>query len=74
MTETPDVTLYREGKALLGKKAGGQITKLLRSFNGDHDQALQAVRLAAEKENPPEYVAGIIRNGQPDIGAILDGI
>ncbi len=74
MTEPIDKTLYRVGKALLGEKAGGLITKLRKACGGDCEAALEAIELARTKENPREYVAGIIRNEQPDIAAILKGI
>ena len=78
MTETAiDVVLYREGKSLLGKKAGGQITKLRKAFGGDCEKSLEAIRLAATKEDPAEYVAGVIRAapGAPvDVMSILRGM
>lgn len=66
-TETPggvaqdlDALLYQRGKALLGHKAGGQITKL-RTALGSVGAALQAIDDAQHKDSPAEYVAGIIR-------------
>ncbi len=58
--EDLDVILYREGKALLGRNQGGQITKL-KSLMGVGN-ALQAIRIAKGKENATEYIAGIIHN------------
>lgn len=55
-----DTLLYQRGKALLGRKAGGQITKL-RSAVGSVGAALQVIDDAQHKESPAEYVAGAIR-------------
>lgn len=57
-----DKVLYERGKALLGKSAGGQITKLklAKGIAG----ALEVIEAAAKKENPAEYVAGALRNNK----------
>ena len=57
-----DALLYRRGKTLLGARAAGQITRL-KSCLGVA-KALEAIEAARRKENPVEYVAGIIRNHQ----------
>ena len=54
-----DALLYRRGKALLGKNSGGQITKLKEQLGVG--SALEALETAKRKENPSEYIAGIIR-------------
>lgn len=67
-TETPpngavgdlDALYYHRGKALLGHKAGGQLTKL-RSAMGSVGAALQVIDDASHKDCPAEYVAGVIR-------------
>ena len=53
-----DKILYQRGKALLGQKSGGLITKL-KGMVGT-GQALELIDVASRKENPNEYVAGII--------------
>lgn len=71
----PDVTLFQEGKAVLGSKSGGQITKLKKACAGDPVKALDTIRLASRKQDPAEYVAGIIRAGPSEpvnIRKILD--
>ena len=59
-----DTILYQRGKAVLGKSAGGQITKL-KSIHGV-GKALEIIETASRKETPSEYVAGVIRNGGAD--------
>ena len=61
-----DAVLYRRGKAVLGRSAGGQITKLknLLGVGG----SLEALEQAKRKENPAEYVAGILRARARDAG------
>lgn len=67
-TETPagvdqpdlDALFYRRGKALLGQKAGGQLTKLRAAVG--LGVALEVIEAAHHKDSPVEYVAGVIRN------------
>jgi uncharacterized protein YdaU (DUF1376 family) len=54
-----DALLYQRGKALLGRSAGGQITKLRAAVG--LGAALEAIDQAQHKESPAEYVAGVIR-------------
>ncbi len=56
-----DTLLYQRGKQVLGKSAGGQITKLKQAHGTG--KALELIEQAGRKENPAEYVAGILRNG-----------
>ena len=56
--------MYDRGKALLGKSAGGQITKLKTALGVG--RALEVIDLARRKENPREYVAGVIRSNGHD--------
>lgn len=56
-----DALFYQRGKALLGKKAGGQLTKL-RAAVGSVGVALEIIDQAQHKDSPAEYVAGCIRN------------
>ncbi|HEY0836722.1 MAG TPA: hypothetical protein VGE72_22620 [Azospirillum sp.] len=55
-----DRLVFDQGKALLGKSAGGQIVKLRRKFDGDDRRVLQLLDLAATKSNPAEYVGRVI--------------
>lgn len=59
-TEDLDAIFYKRGKALLGRKAGGQLTKL-RDVVG-LGRALEVIDAAQHKESPAEYVAAVIRN------------
>jgi hypothetical protein len=52
---------FARGKQVLGKSAGGQLAKLLRSRGGNVALARSALELAATKEKPAEYVAAAIR-------------
>lgn len=54
-----DKVLYQRGKAILGIKAGGVITQLKNTRSvGD---AIQVIEAAAGKENPMEYVQGVLK-------------
>lgn len=55
-----DKVLYQRGKAVLGSKAGSQITKLKKIVGTG--KALELIDLASRKENPNEYIAGVIHN------------
>ena len=59
-----DAVLYQRGKAVLGKSAGGQITRL-KNIHGT-GKALELIETASRKENPSEYIAGAIRRGGDD--------
>ena len=54
----PDAELYRRGKEILGKKAGGQITKL-KNLVGI-EKAMTIIEDSSHKENSSEYIAGAI--------------
>ncbi|MBR0941015.1 hypothetical protein [Bradyrhizobium liaoningense] len=69
----PETELFRRGREVLGKSAGGVISQLLKA-KGKPELARAAVEVAATKENPREYIGAIIRgNAQEDRprGAIL---
>ena len=55
-----DKILYQRGKHVLGPKAGGQLTKL-KGLVGI-GRSLELIDQSSRKENPNEYIAGIIRN------------
>lgn len=57
-----DALYYQRGKALLGQKAGGQLTKLRAACGDNVGAALQIIEDAQRKESPAEYVAGVIRS------------
>lgn len=57
----PKKVLYDYGKHVLGKGAGGQITGLIRHFNENLDDAMDFLRLAANKSEPGSYVARVLR-------------
>jgi hypothetical protein len=60
----PETELYREGRKLLGKSAGGLIKKLLTAKKGNIVQARAALLYAADTDNPREYIGGAIRSGE----------
>jgi uncharacterized protein YdaU (DUF1376 family) len=57
----PNTRLYHRGREVLGKAAGGQITKLLAALDGSVPKATAAVETASTKVSPGEYIAAIIR-------------
>lgn len=54
------VQLYDRGREVLGKSAGGQITKLLRAQDGSIPKARAIIETASTRANPAEYVAAVI--------------
>ena len=61
----PETELFRRGKQVLGKNAGGLITELLKAKDGKVALARAAIETASTKHDPREYVGAIIR-GKPD--------
>ena len=59
-----DKIFYERGKALLGKSSGGQLTKLKKALG--LGRALEVIEFAKRKENPLEYIAGVLKTGPPD--------
>lgn len=55
-----EADLFRRGKEVLGKDAGGLVVKLLKSKNGAVPLARAAVEQASLKQNPREYVGRVI--------------
>lgn len=53
--------LFQRGKEVLGKSAGGQIVKLLKSRGGNVALARAVIEAASQKHKPAEYVAAAIR-------------
>ena len=70
-----EVELFRRGKDVLGQNAGGLISQLLKVKGGKITDARAAIETAAGKQNPREYVSGVIRKkNQDDQPKWLDGI
>jgi uncharacterized protein YdaU (DUF1376 family) len=65
--EAPEAIVFREGRELLGKSAGGMIKKLLDAKGGNIASARAAILEASTKDNPRQYIGGIInrRNAAP---------
>lgn len=61
----PEVDLFRRGKEVLGKSAGGLVKQLLTAKDGKVNQARAAIETAAGKNDPREYIGAIIRNRDP---------
>lgn len=59
----PERQLFVRGRELFGKKAGGQIAKMLKACGGNVSLARSKLELAATKNEPAGFVAGIIRAG-----------
>ncbi len=57
----PEIELFRRGKEVLGKNAGGLIKDLLKARDNKVALARAAIEQASTKENPREYVGAIIR-------------
>lgn len=60
----PEAELYRRGKEILGSSAGGFIKRLLQAKGGSIPQARAVVETASEKNDPREYIGGVIRARQ----------
>jgi hypothetical protein len=61
----PETDLFRRGKEILGANAGGMIRQLLKAKGGKAPLARAAIEQASTKENPREYVGGVIRGADP---------
>lgn len=71
----PEADLFRRGKEVLGKSAGGLITQLLKAKDGKINLARAAIEQAAGKQDAREYIGSIIRGKQQaDQPQWLDGI
>ncbi len=57
----PERELFKRGRAILGKTAGGQIAKLKAACGGNVALARSRLELAATKDRPAEFIAAIIR-------------
>ena len=71
----PEIELFRRGREVLGKQAGGLIAKLLASKNKNIALARAAIEQASTKSDPREYIGAVIRGRpQDDQPQWLDGI
>jgi uncharacterized protein YdaU (DUF1376 family) len=66
----PEVELFRRGKEVLGKSAGGLVKQLLDAKGGKINLARAAIETASSKENPREYIGKIISNQIPPHGEV----
>lgn len=60
----PEVELFRRGREVLGKGAGGLISKLLSAKQKNIPLARAAIEQASTKSDPREYIGRIV-NGAP---------
>lgn len=58
--------VYASGKALLGTKAGGVITKLRKACEYDDALAAEYLRQASEKQNPMEWLQAVLKASTPE--------
>lgn len=65
-----EADLFRRGKEVLGKTAGGLIRQLVTAKDGKVNLARAAIETAAGKENPREYIGGILRNQESASGEV----
>lgn len=56
-----EVEVYRFGKKLLGKRAGGLVTDLRKHCNGDFGAVMDLLEEAQGKENAREWVCAVLR-------------
>ena len=70
----PEVELFRRGRQVLGKQAGGLISKLLAAKQKNIALARAAIEQASTKDNPREYIGRIINGQKPGETAWLGGI
>jgi len=60
----PEVELFRRGRDVLGKQAGGVIANLLKAKQGNVALARAAIEQASTKSNAREYIGRIISGAQ----------
>ncbi|HWS65664.1 MAG TPA: hypothetical protein VN325_23130, partial [Steroidobacteraceae bacterium] len=53
--------LFVRGKQVLGKGAGGLIVRVLRAKHGDFALARAAIETASTKQNPTEWIGGLLK-------------
>ena len=57
----PEAELYRRGKEILGKQAGGLVTQLLKSRGGNIALARSIIEVASTKGDPKQYLGGVLK-------------
>lgn len=60
----PRKMIYDLGKQLLGKSAGGQITRICKQEGGDMGRALSVLLKAQLAASPAEYIGAYLKNGK----------
>jgi uncharacterized protein YdaU (DUF1376 family) len=70
----PEKELFARGREVLGKQAGGLITKLLAAKQKNIALARAAIEQASTKHDPREYIGRIINSQKPGETAWLGGI
>lgn len=55
-----EADLFRRGKEVLGKNAGGLISRLFKAQGRSISMTLSIIEMAAKKENPREYVGRVL--------------
>lgn len=71
--DNQETELFRRGKEILGPSGGGFIKNLLKAKGGNVQLARAAVETAATKNNPREYIGGVIRSGNRPHDDTIDG-
>lgn len=72
----PEAELFRRGREVLGKQAGGLISQLLNAKQKNVALARAAIEQASTKDKPREYIGAVIRGpkSSPNEPNWLDGI
>jgi hypothetical protein len=67
-----EAALFDRGKRVLGETSGGLIKRLLAAKEGNIPLARAAIEQASTKQNPREYIAGVVngRNRDPPPGEV----
>ena len=55
-----EADLFRLGKQVLGKNAGGLIARLYRANDRDITKTLRVIEQASSKESPREYIGRVL--------------
>lgn len=62
--EISEKLMFDVGKAVLGKSAGGQITKLRKCYGGDMRAVTDLLCQAQEKSDPAQWIGGVLRRAE----------
>ena len=66
ISDVTEKIVFDVGKAVLGKSAGGQVTRLRKLYRGDMRAVTDILLQAEEKSDPAEWIAGVIKRGDVD--------